>query len=122
VARIAIVHELDSSFVVQDVRIVSNLAPTFDVRWKSIRNLGMLVASILRSRVAIVWFACGQAAMLSLLIAKLFHKRFVALAAGSQVSKDGRVRGFGLRSDIGFVFTRLLLNTADCVMTASIMA
>jgi len=118
-ARVTIVHGGVGSFFSQDVGIISNLVPTFDVHWKNIPDLGMLAASILRSDAVIVWFASGQAAVFSFLIAKLLRKRFVAIAGGSEVSRDKRIRGFGLRSDIRFAFTKLLLNNADCVVCVS---
>jgi len=113
------VHEVDASFILQDVRIVSNLVGTFHVRWKNICNLSILVGSILRSRAVIVWFASGQAAVFSFVIAKLLRKQFVAMAGGSEVASDRRIHGMGVRSDIRFAFTKVLLNNADFVLSVS---
>jgi len=118
-ARVAFVHEGVGDFIASDIEIVSKLVRTFDLRWKSIRDLGIFTRSITRSDAVIVWFASGQAAVSSFLIAKLLHKRFIAIAGGSEVCRDKAIRGSGLRSDIAFAFTKLLLNNADYVVCVS---
>jgi glycosyltransferase involved in cell wall biosynthesis len=80
----------------------------------------VLIRSIKNSKVVIVWFAeGGRTTVLSFLIAKILGRKFITMVAGSEVSKDIRNRGFGIRAKIRFGLTKIILNGSDCVLCLS---
>ncbi|HUK74714.1 MAG TPA: glycosyltransferase, partial [Nitrososphaerales archaeon] len=117
--RVAFVHETDSTFVVQDLEMLGSFASVVDSRFASPLDAFRMAAAIARSEIVYIWFSSGRAATLALALGKVLGKKVVSVAGGSEVSSEPTFRGLGRRSRLRFFFTRLILDTADCVLCVS---
>lgn len=93
--------------------------PVIAVRWPNVTKIGRLLAAVLRSDIVFIWFVSGQAATSAFFFAKAFRKKTVVVAGGSEVSRDEAIHGYGLRSAVRFLFTRIMLNHSDYVIAVS---
>jgi glycosyltransferase involved in cell wall biosynthesis len=116
---IAFVHESESTFVVQDLEILRSFASVIDARFTTPLDAIRLTTAIAKSRIVYVWFATGRAATLALVLGKMLRKKVVSVAGGSEVSSQPAIRGVGRRARLRFFFTKIILETADCVLCVS---
>lgn len=116
---VAFVHETESTFIVQDLEILKSFASVIDARLTTPLDAIRLATAIARSRIVYVWFSSGRAATLALVLGKILRKRVVSVAGGSEVSTDPSIRGRDRRARLRFFFTRVILETADCVLCVS---
>jgi glycosyltransferase involved in cell wall biosynthesis len=117
--RVAFIHETNSTFIMQDLRLLGEVARVADVRFAKIADIPKLVRAISRSQVVFVWFAAGRAAALSTFVGKLLRKRVIIVAGGTEVSRDPRFRGTSIRSRLRFQVAVLAINAADLVTCVS---
>lgn len=113
------VYETASSFILQDVDLLSSIVPVTVVRWSNVTKIARLFTTIPRSNVVFIWFAKGQAAICAFLFAKLFGKKVIAVAGGSEVCPDEQIHGSGPRSAVRFLVTRIILRNSDYVLAVS---
>ena len=116
---IAFVHETESTFIVQDLEILRTFASVIDARLNSPFDAIRMIAAIARSRLVYIWFSTGRAATLALILGKILRKKVVSVAGGSEVSSKPTIRGMDGRARLRFFFTRIILETADCVLCVS---
>jgi len=119
VVSLAFVHESRSSFILQDLEILSAIMPVKAVRWSNVTKIGMLLRAVMRSDITFIWFSSGQAATIAFVLARIFGKKVIAVAGGSEVCPDKDIHGSGLRSAIRFLLTRIILSNSDYVIPVS---
>jgi glycosyltransferase involved in cell wall biosynthesis len=116
---LAFVYESSSSFILQDLELLSAIMPVNIVRWSRATRLGRLLVAILTSDVVFVWFVAGQAATSAFVLSKAFRKKIIVVAGGSEVCPNEGIHGSGLRSAVRFLLTRVMLNNCDHVIAVS---
>ena len=110
------IHESDSSFILQDIAILQQFTSLVSVLACTYRDLVKIPGAILQSRIVIVWFASGRAASLSLLIAKILRKKILVIAGGTEVSVQSSLRGGGIAR---LLSTKLIISLADHILCVS---
>jgi glycosyltransferase involved in cell wall biosynthesis len=105
------------SYIITDYQILSAIMPVRLVRWKNPSALLQLIPSVLQSEVVFVWFARGPASTTAFVLSRIFRKKIVVVAGGSEVSPA--IQRSGIRSAIGFLLTRIILNNSDLVIAVS---
>jgi len=116
---VAFVHETESTFIVQDLTILRSFASVISARLATPLDAIRLTTAIARSQIVYIWFSTGRAATLALVLGKILRKKVVSVAGGSEVATEQAIRGTDRRARLRFFFTRVILETADCVLCVS---
>jgi len=116
---IAFVYENPSSFVMQDLQILSHVFRVVPFRWTGIASVGRLLQALLYSDIVFVWWTTGRAAMAAFVFAKVLRKVTVFVAGGSDVSPEKEIHGSDPRSAIRFLFAKVAIRLVDCVVAVS---
>jgi glycosyltransferase involved in cell wall biosynthesis len=116
---VAFVHETLSTFIMQDLEILSDIAQVTDVRFAKMSDIPKLVRGIRGSDIVYVWFAAGRAAALSILVGRALRKKVIVVAGGTEVARDSSFRGRSMRSRFRFLAAVRALNAADLVTCVS---
>jgi glycosyltransferase involved in cell wall biosynthesis len=124
---VAVVHEENSPFVLQDIKILRHITRTIDVRCSSSglrnpRQYFRLVSDIARSDIVIVWFTSGLSIIFSLIISKALGKKYISIAGGTDIARDKAVKAqyrLFAGMPIGFFLTNLVLRASDLVIGVS---
>ena len=103
----------------RDYEILLTILPCRLVKWRKPTGPLELVTSVPRSEIVFVWFAAGPAATAAFVLSRIFHKKIVVVAGGSEVSPEKEIHGSGIRSAIRFLTTRIILNNSDLVIAVS---
>ncbi len=83
--RILVVSNVSAPFVLNDVKILSELASVRFLKYRGRRDLPGLATSIIGSDVVVCWFALGYATS-SVLLGRVFGKPTVLIAGGWDVA------------------------------------
>jgi glycosyltransferase involved in cell wall biosynthesis len=116
---VTFVYERPSTFVLQDLKILSHLFRVVPVRWIGAGSIVKLMLAVLNSDAVFVRWMTGQAVTAAFLFAKAFRKSTVFVAGGSEVAVDSDIHGRDPRSVMRFVLARIIIRFVDCVLPVS---
>jgi glycosyltransferase involved in cell wall biosynthesis len=127
--RIALAFEEMAPWIELDRELVGDFATVRLAQLKVKENSRLLrsffayLGTIAKSDIVVAWFTANPAVVLSFFLAKMLRKKFIDIAGASDISRDEAVRSswgrFSVRSKMYFLFTRLILSRADCVICVS---
>jgi len=116
---IAFVYETPSSFIIQDLRILSNMFRVVAVQWVGVASIVKVLLAVLHCDIVFAWWVTGQASTMAFVFAKAFRKKTIFVPGGSEVALNRDIHGSDPRSAIRFLLARIIIRFADCVIPVS---
>jgi glycosyltransferase involved in cell wall biosynthesis len=116
---LAFVRETDSSWIMQDLKLLGRFAKVDDVRYGGVLRSSRIFKAVRNASCVVVWGAAGQAFSLATLFGILSGKRILVFVNGSEVSsRQSRARS-SLRTSARFAASRSLLSHVDVMIFPS---